>query len=495
MSLQQFISHDKSLLIAPAGYGKTYTLAECIVQTPSNEKQLVLTHTHAGIASIKEKIKKFSIPSSKYHIETITGFAQKYVLAYYCEKDIPYQEDLINYYPFIVEKAKDFFQLETVKRTIKYSYQGLFVDEYQDCTKSQHEMLMMLSKIIPIHILGDPMQGIFGFNEPLVDFDNDLNNFEEVFELTTPWRWSSEDNNKQLGEVLKEIRELLLSEQKAINLSSYYSKIDYIEINEEDIYRPDTGYRKKLNSLIINQNNNHELNSLLIIVPEYYENNIPKGSITTRSKLKAQIDYTNQLTLLEAIDNKDFYSISKNIDDLVKNISRKRKKIKSLNEGVFEKLFNKANLNEWIKDDRLINKGEENFHIKKKLEISINMFIENSSIFTFLNIIQLMKNEMKFRSKRHDLLHSIIKAMNIAICENKTVYEGMVSHKNIVRRVGRKIHGKCIGTTLLTKGLEFDTVVILNAHRFDDYKHFYVAITRACKKLVIFSEKEVLEFN
>jgi DNA helicase-2/ATP-dependent DNA helicase PcrA len=73
MNYKDFISKDKSLLIAPAGYGKTYSLAESLLHTPPNEKQLILTHTHAGIASIKEKIKGFKISGEKYHIETITN--------------------------------------------------------------------------------------------------------------------------------------------------------------------------------------------------------------------------------------------------------------------------------------------------------------------------------------------------------------------------------------------------------------------------------------
>ena len=63
MNYANFISKEKSLLIAPAGFGKTYSLANCLEQTPDDKRQLILTHTHAGIASIKEKVSKFKIPA------------------------------------------------------------------------------------------------------------------------------------------------------------------------------------------------------------------------------------------------------------------------------------------------------------------------------------------------------------------------------------------------------------------------------------------------
>lgn len=78
--------------------------------------------------------------------------------------------------------------------------------------------------------------------------------------------------------------------------------------------------------------------------------------------------------------------------------------------------------------------------------------------------------------------------------EDMTVYEAMYETRNAIRRGGRKIQGRCIGTTLLTKGLEFDTVIVLDAHRFEDSKNFYVAISRACKRLVIISKTPTLHF-
>jgi len=66
-----------SMIVAPAGYGKTYAIALCLSHTKG--KQLILTHTNAGVASLKEKIMQQGINNKHYRVETITGFAQKYV--------------------------------------------------------------------------------------------------------------------------------------------------------------------------------------------------------------------------------------------------------------------------------------------------------------------------------------------------------------------------------------------------------------------------------
>lgn len=55
----------------------------------------------------------------------------------------------------------------------------------------------------------------------------------------------------------------------------------------------------------------------------------------------------------------------------------------------------------------------------------------------------------------------------------------MINQRNKFRRVGRKIDGKCLDTVELTKGLEFDTVIILDAETFKNPKELYVAMTRA----------------
>ncbi len=522
LNYQEFANGGRNLLIAPAGYGKTHTIVECLKYTQG--KQLILTHTHAGVSAIKSKIRKVKIrkekiSSSKFHIETISSFAQKYVHAFYMGNDMPNQDDNKNYFPFIIKEAIELFKLNQIKNTIELSYDGLFVDEYQDCNQNQHEMIMCLAEILPIRILGDPLQGIFDFNgDGLVDFDEDLNDFEK-YELETPHRWHKHQKH-ELAEALKTMREAL-ENKKCINLNNFkkIKDLHILKVDNTDITKKESAYRQWLDKLILNPENTSALNSLLIITPntdtssiiykkqEKKDDDFKKDNdINIRKSIRAIIDPQKRLKLIEAIDEKKLYSLAKKIDDCITKIIRARKHYKKIKNEILEQLFNKgeyskkkkSSLRKWFNDNSIDNNKlriQENNTDTQKSEVlrkSLDSFISNPSPETMLNIIKIVKDKLKCKYGREELLNGIIKALDVASSEKISVYEGMKKHRNIVRRVGRKVDGKCLGTTLLTKGLEFDTVVILNAEKFDCPKHLYVALTRCCKKLVIFTENMTL---
>ena len=174
INIDDFITKQKCMVIAPAGFGKTHTISQCVELTLG--RQLILTHTNAGIASIKEKLTVNNVPTSKYHIETISGFAQKYVNAFCKQSDIPTIKDK-QYYITIYEKAAELFSKNPVLNIIKYTYTGLFVDEYQDCTLKQHNLILQLAEKLPTRLFADPLQGIFNFNpkaDPLIDIDTEM---------------------------------------------------------------------------------------------------------------------------------------------------------------------------------------------------------------------------------------------------------------------------------------------------------------------------------
>jgi DNA helicase-2/ATP-dependent DNA helicase PcrA len=505
MDYQSFVDSKKSLLVAPAGYGKTFTIVECLKHTTG--KQLILTHTHAGIAAIKEKIKKTpEIKSTQYCIETISSFAQKYVKAFYVGPDMPSQELNTDYHEFIMRQAINLFGTSPVHNILEASYSGVFVDEYQDCNIDQHQMICAISNVLPTHILGDYMQGIFNFDtgSALVNFDKDLSDFNECQTLEIPHRWYQEGNSKLLGDHLKSIRELLESRQDIPLVANDAIGFHVLEVNSSDIRDSKSEYRKWLTKLIENPNNNPNLDSLLIIVPEYKEMDdnghlIPRGSISSRAMLRKQIDFGNHLSLLEAIDDKLFYSISKAADVLIDRIFNARKPIKKCKEFLI-KIFNKTDINNWFTDKKncpndvgFINKTDvSNMQKSEVFQTNIFAFIDNPSIGLLINILKSSKSDLKCKYKRKEVLYSLINALEQANLCNINASDAMIEQRNRIRSSGRRVKGKCLGTTLLTKGLEFDTVAILDAHHFDCPKHFYVAITRACKNLIIFTEKKIL---
>lgn len=471
---KEFISNNKSMLIAPAGFGKTHTIVECLKHnTQAKGRQLILTHTHAGVASIKEKIKKEGILSSSYSIETISSFAQKYVLSFYTGTDIPEQEDSKNYYPFIIEKSITLLKRKPIRGIISNTYNGLFVDEYQDCTIKQHQLILTLSDLLPTRILGDFLQGIFGFNgENLVNLENktEMGEFQKFYyELHQPQRWLN-GNNVLLGQNLKEIRHSLIQKEK-IDLNKYHS-IETKLIKEYDLYDFKKDYNIQIRNLL-------DEKDLLILHPD---------STSINPRLKFIKLFNNRISLIESIDDKTFYKTSKDADSITKD------NIYQYLISISHQLFNKSGLDNWFNEKGFKRKTKENDRILISPIINkINSLDEKISFSLISEIFIDIKELSGIKCYRKELFSSLCMALEDAEYSNISVLEAMTKKRNLTRRIGRKIYGKSIGTTLLTKGLEFDTVVILNAHKFECPKHLYVALTRASKRLIIFTENKTLK--
>jgi len=468
LNFTKFISKEKSMLIAPAGFGKTHTIAECLKHTQSIGKQLILTHTHAGVTSIKEKLMKEGIPYSSYQVETITSFAQKYVMSFYTGVDIPEQVDTKNYYPFILEKTIILFKLNPIKQVILNTYKGLFVDEYQDCTIKHHELILLLSEIFPTRILGDFLQGIFGFNgEFLVNMEDtvQMGKFAEAkFELDQPHRWLH-GNNTLLGNDLKIIRDKIVREEE-IDLTTYPS----IEIHLcNNIYSDKRTIIMKLLT---------EEESLLIIDPI---------STNINSRISFIQKFNNIPRLIESIDDKHFYSLSKEAD----SINKENVLLKIID--LCYKLFNKTGVDKWLNENGFKKKASEaDRALIQPIEEKILLLKKQNSFSVISEVLMEIRNLPDIKCYRRELFNTFYKVLNQAEYNNISVLDAMTNNRNSIRRVGRKIFGRCIGTTLLTKGLEFDTVAIINAHKFDCPKHLYVALTRASKRLIIFTENATL---
>ncbi len=494
MTLTDFIQAPKSLMIAAAGHGKTHTIAECIQLCPDGQCQLILTHTHAGIASIKAKMAELKVDTKKYHVETITSFVQQYVMAYTKPEKLPLQSDNKNYFPAVMEKAVRLFSNKHILDVVKLTYAGLFVDEYQDCNERQHQVIMELATVLPTHVLGDELQGIFGFDGRSVSFANDLSEFTSFDLLKKPWRWYKEGNCQALGDKILEWRNVLQSNNKLIRLEDDAAaniKVLVWRLEAKD-------YNQDYFSWVRNVVNDYDCESLLIIFPMFRdEHDIPHGGIDDRVKHRARFDYEHRFLMVEAIDDRSFYSNAKRVDEFLAAITAARKKEKKLYDLLNGLTFKTTDLDKWIKVDesRFIDKTGENAPKAEKLSSLFKGFIEIPSKRGILALLSFFMKDVGMKPKRYEIVYGIISCLKNYPGADKTVLESMKEVRNTVRRIGRKIQGRCIGTTLLTKGLEFDTVIVLDAHRFEDSKNFYVAISRACKRLVIITKNQVLRFT
>ena len=490
-----FLKSDRSLLIAPAGHGKTTAIAECLLQCGDNSCHLILTHTHAGIASLMSKFRDFRIPSHKYKLETITGFAQRIVLSQLGEVSLPACDNK-DYFDRAVELCTEIILTKRFRYILSITYSGIFVDEYQDCTLAQHKLIMALSHSIPFHCLGDEMQAIFSFEKkPLVNFRRDLSHLEIFQELSYPWRWHPD--NLPLGREILRMRNQMEQTNSVSLFDSPDSQVYVKRYPEGNSFSNE--YRSFLWSIVKLCNGK----SVLWLCPSYYETNsygvpILRGDLTDRLNLKSIIDPANQYIALDAIDSSKYYSVATKLDEYIQKCAtgRRIKKIAHLYDLLLTMYFQKTGLNKWIdrSKNELKSRQKDNKSFSEILNRKFSNFCEAPSVKNLFDCIKYITSLPEVKCNHRAFLKEVQKALLIACEDNLSIASAMSRIKTIIRHTGRKIDGKCIGSTLLTKGLEFDTVVVCDAEKFEDKRHFYVAISRACKRLIILTRSEHINF-
>ena len=175
---------QRGIVIGPAGHGKTYLLAEAV--SCSVGRQLVLTHTHGGVRAIRGHLERQGVPSAKYLVVTIDGFALRYACAFPTlsrwNVECPTNDD----WKSLREATHLVFRTKAIRRVLSLTYAGAFVDEYQDCSIAQHRLILDLNEIMPVRIVGDPMQAIFALLDrgEYCEWPEIVSHFTSVAELS-----------------------------------------------------------------------------------------------------------------------------------------------------------------------------------------------------------------------------------------------------------------------------------------------------------------------
>jgi len=463
---------SKGYVIAPAGYGKTHLIALSVKESAS--RQLILTHTFAGVNSIKKKLAALNVPSSKYQVDTIASWALRICLSYPQNSGWKTENPTNKQWNKLYECCAFLLRKRFICKAVLATYSGVYVDEYQDCSELQHSLVCSLAEIMPCRILGDPMQSIFDFDGEPVDWDEKIYPyFSCLGQLDTPWRWK-QMGDSQLGEWLKGIRDNL---DQGLKVDLCENRPESVSVNFIYSYDRNRINIERKNSLLKLLSNNDTVIALF------------GGDPASKNKAhKLANGLGGRFSSIEEVEGKDLHSFIKKIDA---ELSSQEKLL--LGIGFSEKCFTSVKKVLTAPTKR----GEFSKPQRKtkypSLRNSANEYLNAPTSRNLKGFLMEINVNPETSIYRRDLFNRLLNVLAMHIDgRSDSLLDAANLYQTEMRHSGRPVrHQKLIGTTLLVKGLEYDHAVILNADELNA-KDLYVAMTRGSKSLTIISSSRYL---
>lgn len=453
----------KGYVIAPAGYGKTHLIALSVRASVS--RQLILTHTFAGVNSIKTKMVALGVPASKYQVDTIASWSLRLCLAYPKTSAWKIENPTSKQWNQLYGCCSGLLEKKFIRHVVAATYAGVYVDEYQDCSNSQHMLVCALAEFLPCRVLGDPMQAIFDFDEGKpVDWDNSVYpNFGCLGQLEIPWRWVKA-GAPELGAWLKQVRQKIERGQKIDLLGKLPPSVISVHTDPEYLAS------KQYSSLIKLLGNNESVIAL-------------HGG-DQQSKNKTHLlarTMTGRFSSIEEVEGKDLHSFLKKFA-AAKTVQAGFLLVLEFAKKCFTGVGNALTAGTKRGEVAKQSKGTKYPLVLQAANDYLNTQTSNNLKSFFI----ALKNNPEISAYRRDLLYRFLNVMKMHVDgEGVNLSEAANLYQREMRHSGRPIsHRKLIGTTLLVKGLEYDHAVILDADALDA-KDLYVAMTRGSKSLTI----------
>ncbi|HEY1723295.1 MAG TPA: UvrD-helicase domain-containing protein [Magnetospirillaceae bacterium] len=438
---------------APAGCGKTEAIARAVGSFCTG-RQLVLTHTHAGVDALGLRFKELGVPRDRYHIDTIAGWSWGWVRKY--PENSEYRGSLeIAAWSDVYGALSRLLQKDFVRQGVLNSYSGIVVDEYQDCTVPMHQLIVGLKQLLPCRVLGDELQGIFGFRgEALVSWSDVRSEFSnDLGVLDTPYRWMKV-NNETLGR-------WLLSARSDFRMNR---EPDYRHSPIERMTIPFTEVSAQLIRMT------HEKTGRICIVGPKARP-LPAGLETSLVNNGYRVLESNELAALR---------------EIVTNLSDGSPSEKA--EAAEEFLFRAYG---GVRDDdkrfisRLL-KGESQRPRRQDRRSLSEKHPSGATSSMLLDLFPYLEVQAEVSAKLRDsisALKCVLEEHQRSGTALKSLYADEIARR---KHLSRSRVFRSIGSTLLVKGLEFDHVVVVrNAdwqqNDWGTHRDLYVALTRGSR--------------
>ncbi|MFE5837552.1 UvrD-helicase domain-containing protein [Arthrobacter sp. NPDC056493] len=439
-------------VVAPAGHGKTYSIARTVASHP-DLRILVLTHTNAAVAALKRHIG--SQGGGRVRIDTIAAFCLKLVRSFpgRAEWHESEQLDLSSLQPAALRALS----CATILEVVAMGFDLLIVDEYQDCSADQARAVDLLSDVMPTIVLGDPLQAIFDFGSAPADpWSGSSNALPHLGTLSVPHRWKR--TNPSLGEWILHARQELLAGRRPSSTGPHP-----VELESLDRDAAQGGL-----SRLIPRNG-----TTAIISPD------PSNPNALSSIARS---YKGRVRVAEKSDLAEVRVIARTLDQtsdraavlvaLIGFASKIRTKVAS---SVVQTL-----------SKNLKAKGAASTS-KHPVVLAARKYLTDGSTDALLEYFRHLTSAPDGHTYRPQLHQLWIRILSMSLADSGPSFEehaiALIERSN--HRTSWEPFGTVVGTTLRLKGLEFDNVIILDPHTIRARNHLYVALSRPTKRLII----------
>lgn len=447
----------------PAGTGKTQLIAAMAgVAAHGGSASLILTHTNAGVAALRKRLKDFGVPQRMVHVDTIASWAFELVrhypdLAGIKIAAVPDWSQTSEY----VSGAVNVAQARAINRMHSASFAYLFVDEYQDCNLTQHDLILEIAAAIPLAaVFGDRLQGIFDFkNETLVDWDEHVFPSYPLLDRDhTAWRWAG--HNAELGQWLLDLRPQLVS-GATLDLSQVsVPGLAWQAASHKAL--ADAAFRVKTYD-----------ESVLILNQWRPDNATTAGRLGGTYAVMEDLNGRFMHDSLAALESSDLDLYALWLAHFAKNCFSG---FGEINQPILRRL----------------QRGEGFQGLSRPgLEATLTALESLGMEPSLRNVVVAMR---AIESAREGRLYCVeawrdtlaaIEAVVLNPGETMRAHLSMIRDR--LRYTGRRRQQRIVSRTLLVKGLEYDHAILCDADNIGSVRNFYVAITRPRKSLTILS--------
>ncbi len=468
----EFAAQSRCVVVAAAGCGKTELIAQAVAAS-NHSRQLILTHTHAGVRALKDRLQRRRIDPGTYSVDTISGFSLRYACSFPSLSRCRITEPGTTAdWTQIYEAAQEALRHRHVRSVLSHSYSGLFVDEYQDCTVKQHELIKLLAELLPTRIVGDPLQGIFDFSpneDPIVDWPRDVYPFfRRLADLQTPYRWQQQ--NDALGRWLTAVRMQLLSGE-AFTLAPG-GPVRFVELTD-----PRFSQAALIRTCWTLPQNSRDSIAIIRKWP---------GQAHATSKM-----LSGHFRSMEEVECKDLLKWCERLE-----ASSGIERATLLLEFALECTTKKPHcLDELIK---LLRSGQLPGDRKLKnyplLKDAVGRVVRLGDVSSLSGMLQVIENIPEVTLHRRELFREMQRVMrNHSELSGDSLRSTAWKIRDRARRVGRVVDPRVVSRTTLIKGLEFDHAIIVDVDDFQDARNLYVALTRGAKSLTVMSSSRTVQ--